>query len=141
MDANTNHPTSIRSAVGGYLRALIQHGWMILTFRHRGEGLSNISSGHLIVLISLGLWAMWYLPCLALDSEFPSRGMVVIGMATVAVSRFHFGIAATAGVALVMLIAEPVSVLLRLVDSDVAVSVDLGLRFWCLAANMAFLWC
>lgn len=138
MDANAPPPITLTSAAGGYLATMLRHGWMILTFRHHGEGLDAISNRHLTILAALGLMAMWYLPSITRGAELPSLGMVAIGLASFAIGRIQFGAATATGFALLMLITEPAAALMRLAAGEVGAQIDYGLRIWCLAANLLY---
>lgn len=138
MEQKTSLPVTLGAAVTSYLCVMLQHAWMIFTFRHTGEGLHDISNRHLALLVMPALMCVWYLPYLAHGGQLPSIGLIAIGLASFAIARFQFGVAVATGFALMMLLTIPTGHLIRLTTGSMGTLLDAGLSLWSLLANITF---
>lgn len=138
MQQSTRPIPAITSAVTDYLGDLLRHALYILTFRHAGQGLAQISDRHLAVLALFGA-AVTYLPPLASASPatvINPHWLPLSALVTLLFARAMFGVASAAGLALILIITEPGCALLRLLP--IGYALDRLVSVWVLAANIVF---
>lgn len=128
---------TIAQALSLLLRGFAAHGWIIMRFRHHGQGLA-LAELHLLILGLLALASVCATAYIAPTSGSVHHPMMVGALtAGIFAACYTFcGRAGVAGFIITTMLTEPVSIGLRLGGlSDV---VDPVFTLWVLAAQLVF---
>ena len=129
--------TSVTRSFTDYSRALLGHAWLILTFRHRGQGL-DLATPHLL-LISLLAASLAAITALVPVASVVADPYSVAQVAAVALLAFGgcfvlLGRSAAAGLVVLIILTEPLAIVFRLAFAQP----DYYLSVWTLVAQFVF---